>query len=259
MSASVKSHNHIQSVDRALSIMEYLAQHGESSVTEIADSLQVHKSTVFRLLATLEQRGFVSQEADRGKYRLGLGLVHLAGTVTADLELIRLARPICEKLCESTQETVNIGVIEQDSILNIDQVIGTANVVTYNWLGQRNPINCTSTGKVLLAFLAEHEQRQMLANGLSKCTENSHIDHQEFLSELATIRERGYAYTLEELELGLNAVAAPIFEHSGRAIAAIAISGPSYRFSKGKIHEFGHLAKCAGLSISAKLGYIVTS
>lgn len=254
MPASSKSTNHIQSVDRALSILEFLALYGESSVTEMAETMGVHKSTVFRLLVTLEARGFVVQEAERGKYRLGLGLVHLASAITADLELIRLAKPICEQLCNTTQETVNLGVLEQDYVLNIDQVIGTANVVTYNWVGQRNPINCTSTGKVLLAFLTEKEQQYTL-NHLSKCTKNSHTDKQSLLHELQIIRENGYGYTLEELELGLNAVAAPIFDRSGKAVAAISISGPSYRLSETQIQRFGHLAKQAGLSISSKLGY----
>ncbi len=254
MPASIKSTSHIQSVDRALSILEFLSKYGESSVTEIAENMQVHKSTVFRLLATLELRGFVTQETDRGKYRLGLGLVHLASAVTADFELIRLAKPICEQLCNTTQETVNLGVLEQDYVLNIDQVIGTANVVTYNWVGQRNPINCTSTGKVLLAFLSEKVQRQALITS-SKCTPNSHTDARELLKELQKIKETGYAFTLEELELGLNAVAAPIFDSTGKAIAAVSISGPSYRLGEAQIHEFGSLAKQAGLKISGKLGY----
>jgi IclR family transcriptional regulator, acetate operon repressor len=142
-----KDTNQIQSVDRSLAILEHLS-HGAASVSKVAEALKIHKSTAFRLLATLEQHGFVSQETERGKYRLGMTLVHLAATVTADLDLVRLARPVCEKLSERVQETVNLAVLERNGVINIDQVIGSPSIVSMNWVGKRNPLTCTSLQQI---------------------------------------------------------------------------------------------------------------
>jgi IclR family transcriptional regulator, acetate operon repressor len=253
MKISKQDSSVLQSVDRALLILEQLSK-GPSSVTELGDALGLHKSTAFRLLATLEQRGFVTQEADRGKYRLGRMLVHLAAAVRLDLDLIQLARPICERLSLTTQETVNIAVLEKHEVVNIDQVIGSSGVVSINWVGRRNPVVCTSTGKVLLAFLPEVE-RQRITKKLEPCTEHSIQDLNVLSQQLQDIRQTGYGYTLEELELGLNAVAAPIWSFKGEAIASLCVSGPSYRVSKERIAELGELTKQAGLEVSERLGY----
>jgi IclR family transcriptional regulator, acetate operon repressor len=246
-----KDSSHIQSVDRALAILKHLAR-GAASVGEVAKALKIHKSTAFRLLATLEQHGFVSQEVERGKYRLGMTLVHLAATVTADLDLVRIARPICERLSESVQETVNIAVLEKTEVINIDQVIGSSAVVSMNWVGKRNPLSCTSTGKVLLAFAPNTTE---LLKRLEPCTKHSITNINVLEKQLVDIRKLGYGFTVEELELGLNAVAAPIWSFKGEVIAAVCISGPSYRLSQDRIPELGELTKQAGLEISEKLGF----
>lgn len=238
----------LQSVDRALSILEFLAK-GPSSVTEIGDALGIHKSTAFRMLATLEQKGFVTQEAERGKYRLGRTLVYLAEAVNVDSDLLQASRPVCKWLSEVTQETVNIAVLEKQEVVNIDQVIGSSGVVSMNWVGMRNPLSCTSTGKVLLAF-SEPQQVSLLP-----CTQYSIRDLNIFKKQLEDIRQHGYGFSLEELELGLNAVAAPIFSSQGKSIASICISGPSYRVTQERIPELGELTKQAGLEISQRLGY----
>lgn len=243
----------LQSVDRALAILELLTK-GPSSVTEIGEALGIHKSTAFRILATLEQKGFVTQEQARGKYRLGRTLVYLAGAVSIDTDLLQVSRPVCERLSEVTQETVNIAVLEKHEVVNIDQVIGASGVVSYNWVGKRNPISCTSTGKVLLAYLPQQEQKRFLKK-LEPCTERSIQDMNLLAKQLSQILDQGYGYTLEELEPGLNAVAAPVFSMTGIVIAALSVSGPSYRVTKERIPELGELAKQAALEISLRLGY----
>ena len=184
----------LQSVDRALTILELLSK-GPSSVTEIGDALGIHKSTAFRILATLEQKGFVTQEHERGKYRLGRMLVYLAAAVSVDADLLQVAKPICERLSEVTQETVNLAVLEKQEVVNIDQVIGASGVVSYNWVGKRNPISCTSTGKVLLAYLPQQEQKRFLKR-LQPCTERSIQDMNVLDKQLSEIRQKGYGYTL---------------------------------------------------------------
>ncbi|MET0237538.1 MAG: helix-turn-helix domain-containing protein, partial [Kibdelosporangium sp.] len=126
----------VQSVDRALAILDILALRGEAGVTEIAAELEVHKSTAFRLVATLESHGLVEQTEDRGKYRLGVGLLRLAGATTARLDVVQEARSICRKLAADTNETVNVAVLADHSALYLDQVAGSSALQSHNWVGQ---------------------------------------------------------------------------------------------------------------------------
>ncbi|MEV4325088.1 helix-turn-helix domain-containing protein, partial [Microbispora rosea] len=143
----------VQSVDRAISIMEILAGRGEAGVTEIAAEIEVHKSTAFRLLGALEARGLVEQTEDRGKYRLGFGLVRLAGSVSMRMDVTQQSRPVCHRLAEEIGETVNIAVLRSHYAVNLDQVRGPSAVTAYNWVGQLTPLHATSSGKVLLAYV----------------------------------------------------------------------------------------------------------
>ena len=143
----------VQSVDRALTILESLARNGEAGVTELASTLDVHKSTAFRLVTTLESHGLVEQTEGRGKYRLGVGLLRLAGATTARLDVVQEARPICRQLAADTGETVNVAVLSEDSALYLDQVAGSSALQSHNWVGQHIPLHATSNGKVLLAGL----------------------------------------------------------------------------------------------------------
>src|SRR6478735_1871866 len=145
----------VQSVDRALTILEVLARVGEAGVTDIATELGVHKSTAFRLVTTLESHRLVEQTADRGKYRLGVGVLRLAGATTARLDLVQEARPVSRQLAADTGETVNIAVLSESSALYLDQVAGSSALQPHNWVGQHIPLHATSNGKVLLSGLDE--------------------------------------------------------------------------------------------------------
>ncbi|MGI9155362.1 MAG: IclR family transcriptional regulator, partial [Marmoricola sp.] len=129
----------VQSVGRAITILEALARSGELGVTEVAGELGVHKSTVFRLMSTLEGRGLIEQTDERGKYRLGVGLLRLAGATTARLDVIQEARPICKALAASSGETVNVAVLSESSALYLDQVAGSSALQPHNWVGQHIP------------------------------------------------------------------------------------------------------------------------
>ena len=152
----------VQSVDRALRILEILARSGESGVTEVAAALEVHKSTAFRLVATLEQHGLVEQVEGRGKYRLGVGLLRLAGATSARLDVVQEARPLCKQLAASTGETVNLATLSGHSALYLDQIAGSSALQPHNWVGQHIPLHATSNGKVLLAWLPEAELDELL-------------------------------------------------------------------------------------------------
>src|SRR5690348_16110732 len=153
----------VQSVERALNILEILARVGECGVTEIAAELEVHKSTAFRLMSTLESHDLVEQTEDRGKYRLGVGMLRLAGATTARLDLVQEARPVCRKLAADTGETVNLAVLSDNSALYVDQVAGTSALQSHNWVGQHIPLHATSNGKVLLSELDKADLDGILA------------------------------------------------------------------------------------------------
>ncbi|WP_214416030.1 IclR family transcriptional regulator [Sphaerisporangium fuscum] len=246
----------VQSVDRAISILDILSQRGEAGVSEIAAQIGVHKSTVFRLLAALEGRGLVEQAEDRGKYRLGFGIVRLAGGVTARLDLTQQGRPVCRRLAEEIGETVNIAVVRSHFAVNLDQVRGPSAVTTYNWVGQLTPLHATSSGKVLLAHLDERHRRELIAAaGLPSFTPNTITSMETLEEQLRTARETGYAITLEEYEIGLNAMAAPVRAYDGEVVAAVSASGPAYRFSELRMRELAPRLLAGANDISRRLGY----
>ena len=200
----------VQSVDRALFVLELLARRGEAGVTELASDIGVHKSTVSRLLAALEERELVEQAFERGKYRLGFGILRLANAVSGRLDVTRQGREICERLALDVGETVNIAVLRSEYAVNVDQARGPSAIGTHNWVGELTPLHATSSGKVLLAFMSADARRDLVAQaGLQRFTEHTITDPAQLRSQLAMIAQNGYAYTFEELEDGLNAVAAP--------------------------------------------------
>jgi len=245
----------VQSVDRAVTILELLAQLGEAGVTEIAARLGVHKSTAFRLVTALEGRGLVEQVGDRGKYRLGMGVVRLAGAVADQLEVTRRSRPACEELAALVGETVNVAVADGDAAINVDQVRGASSVITHNWVGERTPLHATSSGKVLLAFCPP-VRRSGLPARLPRLTERTLVRRRDLDAELDRVAAAGYATTSEELELGLNAVAAPVRGPDGVVVAALSVSGPAYRLSEARMAEVAPAVVAAADAASSALGWL---
>lgn len=247
--------NSVQSVDRAISILQVLARLGEAGVTEISTELDVHKSTTSRLLSTLEARGLVEQNTRRGQYRLGFGVVQLAGGAARKLDLSVISRPVCEELAELVGETVNIAVRDGNQVVSIDQVIGSPTVTSVNWIGQRTPLHATSAGKVFLANLSPAELKLSLAEGLPRFTDHTIVDAAVLVGQLDQVRTAGYSFVLEEHERGLVAVAAPIRDVDGRVIAAITIAGPTFRLNIDSIPVVAPHVMAAAAVISERNGY----
>jgi DNA-binding IclR family transcriptional regulator len=247
----------VQSVDRAISVLEILAQRGEAGVSEVAGEIDVHKSTAFRLLGALESRGLVEQAGERGKYRLGFGIVRLAGAVTGRIDITQQGRPVCERLAEELGETVNIAVMQEHYAINLYQVRGPGAITAHNWVGQLTPLHATSSGKVLLSHLPAKDRSALLAEtGLKKVTARTITAKTKLEKSLAEARERGYAWTLEEFEIGLHAMAAPVRNRDGQVIAALSASGPAYRFTEGRMHELAPVLLKGAEEISHRMGYL---
>ncbi len=252
--AATETAGGVQSVDRALRILEILARSGESGVTEIAAALDVHKSTAFRLVATLEQHGLVEQVEGRGKYRLGVGLLRLAGATSARLDVVQEARPLCKQLAAATGETVNLATLSGNSALYLDQVAGPSALQPHNWVGQHIPLHATSNGKVLMAWLSDADLRDLLGR-LPAYTGQTITSKGKLRKELQAVRECGYAVAVDELEVGLTAIAAPVRNAHGDVICSMSLSGPTFRLPPERVTEVVPLLVEASDELSHRLGW----
>ena len=248
--------SNVQSVDRALSILEILARRHDAGVTEIGKELGVHKSTAFRLLAALETRGFVEQSEDRGNYRLGFGIVRLAGAITAQLDLNRQGQDACERLAADLGDTVNLAILDGNRAVNISQSRGAAAVASHNWIGQQTPLHATSSGKVLLAYGPADVRAAVLAGPLERFTDATITDPAALSAELGRIGGTGWGCTAEEYEIGLNAVAAPIRGADGSVVAALSVSGPTYRLATESFPAIAKRVVEAADQVSAQMGFL---
>ena len=255
----------MQSVDRALTILKLLAADGELGVTEIAGLLGVHKSTASRLLATLETHGLAEQLPDRGRYRLGVGVLRLAGATRSRLDIVRESRPVTAPLAADIGETVNIVILSGTETLYLDQVAGPSALQIHNWIGRRNPVHATANGRVLLAHASATEAEAILGAALTPSgrlraiTANTITDRGALQASLALVRRDGYAVAIDELEIGLTAVAAPVRGVDGSVIASLSISGPSFRLEATRMPRAVNAVRTAAAAVSARMGYLAPS
>ncbi|HYQ85003.1 MAG TPA: IclR family transcriptional regulator, partial [Rubrobacter sp.] len=237
--------------------MEFLSRRGWSGVTEVAKELDIHKSTAYRLLTTLRDRGLVEQDAATEKYRLGFGMVLLARAVRADLDILRCAEPVCERLSERTRETVTIAVLEGDDAVIIHQSISRASALGVDWTGRHTPLHATAAGKIFLAYMPEEQLLRVLAGPLERFTEYTIVDPASLKGHARKILGAGYGCTVEELETGLNAVGAPIRGADGMVVGAVSVTGPAFRLPPDALPEIGELSRVAAAEISRCLGFRV--
>jgi IclR family transcriptional regulator, acetate operon repressor len=245
----------VRSVERAIAILDVLAQGGWRTGAEIARELHVHRSTALRLLGTLERHAMVERDPRSAKYRLGRRLPQLASVVTGESDLRSLARPVCESLAGALGETVTLDVLVADEIVPIEQATASTSVVGVNWLGRRTPVHCTASGKVILAFGPAAVRERLLGRSLERSTAHTITGAADLRAQLSEALEDGFARTYEELEIGLDAIAAPVFAASGEVVAAIDVSGPSHRLRAEGRPELVRLTLDAAADLSRRLGY----
>lgn len=250
----------VQSVDRALTILELLAADGRLGVSEIAVLLDVHKSTASRLLATLEAHGLAEQLPDRGRYQLGVGVLRLAGATRSRMDVVQESRPVTAELAARVGETVNVVILSGRETLYLDQVSGTSALQIHNWVGKRNPMHATANGRVLLAHVTDAERDTILAGattsdgGLTRLTASTLASREAVLADLAQIRRQGYAVARDELEVGLTAVAAPVRGSTGDVVASLSVSGPTFRIEDRLGPLVQEVVTAAG-SVSRRMGW----
>ncbi len=245
----------VRSVDRALLVLEILAREGEATLGKMAAELGVHKSTVSRLVEALAQHQMVSPPEGDSGYRLGPGCLRLAAATAGTLDVSTVAQSVCDELAAELDETCTVAILREGMVINVCQAEGGTTIGTRNWIGQRTPPHATSNGKVLLAALPEEEVEQVLEGRLERFTGHTITRRATLWAALREIREKGYAYAREEYEEGLQAVAAPIRDHTGAVIAALSAAGPVYRLSDEEFPRVRDAVIRAADEVSRRMGH----
>jgi DNA-binding IclR family transcriptional regulator len=247
----------VQALDRAFSILYLL---GESDTAlglgQVAAALQLHKSTAHRFLMVLEQHRMVERTAS-GKFRLGLKLFDLGNRAIDQYDLRDRARPHLRKLVNETEETAHLCVLEGARVIYIDKLEPARAVRMITRVGASNPVHCTSVGKAILSYLPEDRVTDILRHTrYERFTHRTIATADALRAEIEKTRRRGYAVDDEELEEGLRCIAVPVLDAQKQPVAAVSISGPSFRVTAQKLPGIAtHLLQCVR-SISADMGYI---
>ncbi len=247
----------VQVVDRALAALDVLANRSsECSLAELCIALGLHKSTVHRLMMVLEQHRLVDKNPETGRYRLGLKLFEFGSKAIAALDPRRHARPHLDRLQRELAETVFFCILDDGQVFYLDKVESQQSIRTACTVGSRAPAYCTAVGKAMLAELPDAEVSDIVRRwGLKAITANTITTAAALKAELKAVRSRGYAIDNEEKEQGLRCISAAVRGHSGKLFAAISVSGPAFRITKGRIPEIGHVVMRAANDLSVEFGY----
>ncbi len=245
-----------RAVERALDILlAFLRAGPQLGITEISRALRLPKPTVHRLVSTLAGRGFLSRDPQTAHYRVGISLFRLGTLFLAGAEVRQAALPIIRDLARATGETVNLNVAIDRRRVCIEKVESTHDIRHFVELGRPLRLYAGASGKVLLAFMDEAEIDAVIAEGLDPLTPRTVLDPERLRRQLAEIRRRGYATSSDERVVGASAVSAPVYEGTGRAVAGLTISGPTYRFTADRVRQCVDLVLQGAARISAVLGY----
>jgi len=245
----------VQSIDRAFDILEVLVENSDGlGVTEISQKLNIHKSTVYRLLSTLQYRGYVKKD-NNDKYKIGLKLFEVGSKVIDNIDLRSEVNPYLREIMRISEETVHLGILDDNQVVYIDKVESQNTIRMYSKIGRRNHASSTSLGKVLLAYSDKEVVEQVInEEGLKNLTENTITEENEFYKHLSQIKQQGYAIDDEEQEYGIRCIAGPIFDHQDNVIAAFSISGPVMRMTHKKVDSLKEVVKEYSKNISQALG-----
>ncbi len=242
----------VQSVERAFAILDAVAQR-PAGVTALADRLELPKSTVARLLSSLEQVGAV-ERFDGTRWRVGPSVEAFARTVTPERSLAALARPALRELVDAVGEDAGLGFPDGYEVLYVDQVECPHPVQVRDWTGTRAPMHATPSGLVLLADWPPAAVDGYVARGLAPLTPRTVVDPEELRARLEDVRRDGYAWGREEFVVGINSVAAPVRDARGHALAAIHVHGPAYRFpAPGEDERVAEAVVAAARAVSRQL------
>lgn len=208
-------------------------------MTQIAEKVGMHKSTVHRLLATLEEKRFVERDKETGAYRLGINMLQMAYLAREHNNLRQISARYLRRLSEQTRETVNLAILDGTDVVYLDVIESNQRVKIAAATGQRLPAFCTASGKAILAFSPNEMVEEVLTSDMPKYTKHTVNTQEELIESLRHTREQGFALSLQEFEEGINAIAVPLLARDKQPLASVAIAGPSYRLTREKMIEMG--------------------
>ncbi|HRC06591.1 MAG TPA: IclR family transcriptional regulator [Miltoncostaeales bacterium] len=246
----------IQAIERAVAILNaFTPDEPEMGVSDLAQRLSLHKSTVHRFVVNLEAAGLLERNRTTSRYRLGLRIFELGSQVLAQMNLWEEAPPFLEGLVRDTGETGHLAIFDGGEAIYIEKVEARRALRIPSAIGRGYPAHATSLGKALLAHQSPHIIEAVIAErGLARCASRTICDREQLLDELERVRQVGYAIDDEEYEEGLRCIGAPIVGHTGTVVAAIGIGGPVTRVTPDRVRELGQVVMEAAAGLSHRMG-----
>lgn len=253
-----KEPSEVQAVAKTIGILETLAEKGEMTLTDLSTCVGSNKSTVYRFMCTLIDKGYVRRNAETDAYSLTLKLFQLGMCTYKRIDMIRFAQPILKRLSMLSEETVHLAILEDNRLTYLSKIESsyTLRVSMQSKVGATAPEYCTGVGKVLLAWLDSKDLEEYLASNNFQCfTDHTITDRLQLADELQKIRKEGYAYDDEEHEYGVRCVAAPVRDYYGKVVASISVSGPTIRLVDSRMDALKDLVISSAEELSFALGY----
>ena len=247
----------MQTVDRALTVLELVGAGADGlTLNEISRSSGLSKPTVWRFVRALCERGYIKKDSMTGRYKLGLKILNLTSQFLQSVQFREVAVPHLRRLQERTGETVNLAVLDEYDVIYIERRESPATVRAPFLMGKRAPAFCTALGRAMLAYLAPEDALRILnASPRKPRTPKTVTDVNEIVCGLQEVRRQGVSYDDEEHQVGTRCIGAPVFDITGKVVAAISVTGPLEHLSTERIEEITHTVKDAASSISAELGW----
>lgn len=252
-----KANYTIQSVSHALDVLEqFTSETDELGVTELSKRLKLHKNNVFRLLATLEARGYIEQNKASENYRLGVRCLGLGQRFLLQTGLLRQAEPVLRELARGTNETAFVSVLQRDMAVVLDAVEPARTVRLVSRIGDLLPLHGTAVGKVFLAFADLPRPEADSGFAYPRLTPATKTDPEALRLDLEAVVRTGYALEAGEYVEDVAAIAVPVHDYTRAVVASLCIAGPLHRLSAERLEgEIAAAILRAGRSLSARLGY----
>ena len=252
----MKDKKRVQSIDRAVAILEcFNDENKDYKLSEISDKLDLNKSTVHGIITTLKYHGFVSQDEETQKYKLGIRFIEFGNLVSNSINIRNAALPIIDQVCNKIEETVHVAMLDGLDIVWIEKKECTKSVKTSTKIGSRLPAYTTADGKIILSYLSEDKIRSYLPKKIPKFTQNTITNKVEYFKRMEENKKLGYTIDNEEFVEGIKCVAAPIFDHNGNVRFSLSTTAPAFRMNEEKIMELVVIIKEAANEISRRIGY----
>jgi len=246
----------IKSIVKAFRLMELLVTKNEFQLAELCQLLQSPKTTIHRMLLTLESLGYVQQNPQSLGYMASIKIFDLGGKVVQNLNFIEIARPLMIRLSEKSGETINLGVLDGLDIICIDKIESKYHLKLDQPIGSRAKAYHTAMGKAILAYLSEEERGRLFSkHSISPGASKSLKAVSAIEEDLQRVREQGYSVDDEEYIVGVRCVGAPIFDHNSKVAAGLSIAGPALRIKEKNIESLAKLVTEAATSMSNRLGF----